>query len=258
VHAASVLALPFGWWLDVSFERAFNAVATWLDPILGRLHHGSASGYLFAILTRAGIFGAAILPEAAAQRDRPPAMLLVTVGVTAVAFGAISVWRSVVFIGMVLFVEGFVLLAALPVVLGWSELHTGPERAGAAVGFLLLAGNLGEIVLLLVVHAVIGNPYASLAVLAAAGLGGLALATRLPARAGQVGRPGPPEPVAQVRRPGPPEPVAQVRRPGPPEPVAQVRRPGPPEPVAQVRQPLPVPLAPSSLLCKAIGNGEEV
>jgi len=42
---------------------------------------------------------------------------------------------------------GFVLLAALPVVLDWSELHTGPEWAGAAVGFLLLAGNFGGVVL---------------------------------------------------------------------------------------------------------------
>lgn len=57
-----------------------------------------------------------------------------------------------------LFIEGFVLLAALPVVLDWSELHTGPERAGSAVGFLLLAGNLGGIVLLLIVQLVIGNP----------------------------------------------------------------------------------------------------
>ncbi|HEX6933091.1 MAG TPA: MFS transporter [Streptosporangiaceae bacterium] len=172
----------------------FNAVATWLDPILGHFHHGSASGYLFAILTGAGILGAAVLPEIAAKRDRRRAMLVVTLAVTALAFGAIALWHGVVLIGIVLFIEGFVLLAALPVVLDWSELHTGPERAGAAVGFLLLAGNLGGIVLLLLVQAVIGSPYASLAVLVAAALAGLLLATRLPARAGQLaslGRQGP-------------------------------------------------------------------
>lgn len=65
----------------------FNAVATWLDPILAHFHHGSASGYLFAVLTGAGVLGAAVLPEAAATRDRRRAMLEVTVGVTAVAFG---------------------------------------------------------------------------------------------------------------------------------------------------------------------------
>jgi hypothetical protein len=143
-------------------------------------------------MTGAGILGAAVLPGAAATRDRRRAMLEVTVGVTAVSFGAIAIWHGVVFIGIVLFIEGFVLLAALPVVLDWSELHTGPERAGAAVGFLLLAGNLGGVVLLLVVQAVIGNPYASLGVLVVAALAGLGLATRLPARVGHIAAQGHP------------------------------------------------------------------
>jgi predicted MFS family arabinose efflux permease len=159
----------------------FNAVATWLDPILGHFHHGSASGYLFAILTGAGILGAATLPEAAAKRDRRRAMLRITLGVTVAVFVAIAAWHGVIFIGVALAVEGLVLLAALPVTLDWSELHSGPERAGAAVGFLLLAGNLGGAVLLLIVQAVIGSPYASLGVLAAAAAAGLALSTRLPA-----------------------------------------------------------------------------
>ncbi len=171
----------------------FNAVATWLDAILGHFGHGSAAGYLFAILTVAGILGAAVLPQAAANRDRRRTMLQVTVAVTAVVFLAIAAWHGLIFIGIMLAVEGFVLLAALPVALDWSELHSGPERAGAAVGFLLLAGNLGGVVLLLIVQGVIGNPYLSLGVLSVAALGGLALSTRLPAgvgaTAGQV-RPG--------------------------------------------------------------------
>lgn len=162
----------------------FNALATWLDAILSHFGHGAASGYEFAILTVAGIIGAAILPQAAARRDRRRTMLQVTVAVTAVVFGVIALWHGVVVMGIALAAEGLVLLAALPVALDWSELHTGPERAGAAVGFLLLAGNLGGVVLLLIVQAVIGSPYASLAVLAAAALAGLALSTRLPARAG--------------------------------------------------------------------------
>jgi hypothetical protein len=88
--------------------------------------------------------------------------------------------------GAVLFVAGFFLLAGLPVVLDWSELHAGAERAGSAAGFLLLAGNLGGVVLALLVQAVIGNPYLSLGVLVLAGVAGLALATRLPARAAVV------------------------------------------------------------------------
>ncbi|MHB1430782.1 MAG: MFS transporter [Streptosporangiaceae bacterium] len=162
----------------------FNAVATWLDTILGHFGLGSASGYLFAILTVAGIVGAAVLPGVAAKRDRRRAMLQVTVAVTAVVFLAMAAFHAEVFLAVVVAVEGFVLLAALPVALDWSELHSGPERAGAAVGFLLLAGNLGGVVLLLIVQIVIASPALSLGVLAVAALAGLALSTRLPARIG--------------------------------------------------------------------------
>ena len=159
----------------------FNAVATWLDSILGHFGRGSAAGWLIAIMTVAGILGAAVVPQAVARRDRRRALLQVTVGVTIVAFSLIAVLHGVGFLAVALAVEGFVLLAALPVVLDWSELHTGPERAGAAVGFLLLAGNLGGVVLVLIVQGVISNPYLSLGALSLAGLAGLALSTRLPA-----------------------------------------------------------------------------
>ncbi|MGO8728676.1 MAG: MFS transporter [Streptosporangiaceae bacterium] len=160
----------------------FNAVATWLETILGHFGRGGAAGYLIAIMTVAGIIGAAVLPQPVARRDLRRAMLLTAVGVTAVAFLVIAAVHDAAFIGGVLFVEGFFLLAALPVVLDWSELHAGPERAGAAVGFLLLAGNLGGVVLVLILQGLIGNPYLSLGALSAAALAGAALATRLPAR----------------------------------------------------------------------------
>jgi predicted MFS family arabinose efflux permease len=160
----------------------FNAVATWLDSILGHFGRGGAAGYLIAIMTAAGILGAAVLPQAVATRDRRRTLLQTAVSVTVLAFAAIALLHNVVFVGCVLFVEGFFLLAALPVVLDWSELHAGPERAGAAVGFLLLAGNLGGVVLVLILQGLIGNPYASLGALSVAALAGAVLAARLPAR----------------------------------------------------------------------------
>ncbi|MGE5287469.1 MAG: MFS transporter [Micromonosporaceae bacterium] len=160
----------------------FNAVATWLESILDHFGRGDASGYLIAAMTVAGIVGAAVLPEAVAKRDRRRAMLMAAVSVTVVAFAAIAAVHSAAFVGGALFVEGFLLLGSLPVVLDWSELHAGPERAGAAAGFLLLAGNLGGVVLVLIIQGLIGNPYLSFAALSAAGLVGVALSSRLPAR----------------------------------------------------------------------------
>jgi len=101
----------------------FNVVATWLDAILTHFGHGGASGYLIALMTVGGIAGAAVLPGLAARREQRRTILQVAVVVTAVAFVVIAVAHSPVAGGVALFVAGFFLLAGLPVVLDWSELH---------------------------------------------------------------------------------------------------------------------------------------
>lgn len=160
----------------------FNAVATWLESILDHFGRGNAAGWLIAIMTGAGIVGAGVLPAAVAGRDRRRTLLIAVVCVTSAAFAAIAAGHNVGFIACVLFVEGFVLLAALPVVLDWSELHAGKERAASAVGFLLLAGNLGGIVLTLLVQVMIGSAYAALITLSVVALSGAVVASKLPDR----------------------------------------------------------------------------
>lgn len=160
----------------------YNAVATWLQPILDRYGEGDAAGNLIAALTFAGVLGAAVLPTAAARAGRRRLLLLIALVLSAASFVAVAVVHHVLFQGAVLFLTGFVLLAALPVVLDWSDVHAGPERQGAAVGFLMMAGNLGGLVLVLVIQAVIGNSYLALGALAVITLLGLPVALRLPAR----------------------------------------------------------------------------
>jgi MFS family permease len=161
----------------------YNAVATWLEPILQRYGEGASAGGLIAGMTLAGIVGAAVLPSAVAARDRRRTMLLAALGLSAVVFVALAARHEIPWVAAWLAAEGFVLMACLPVVLGWSEVHAGPERQGAAVGFLLMAGSLGGVVLVLVVQVFIGSPSLALLALAVASLGGLLIALRLPARA---------------------------------------------------------------------------
>jgi MFS family permease len=166
----------------------YNAVATWLQPILNHFGEGAAAGTLVAVLTFAGVIGAAVLPSAVAARDQRRALLLAALAMSAIAFTAMAFSANYIWLGVWMFVEGFLLLASLPVVLEWSEIHSGPERQGAAVGFLMMAGNLGGLVLVLAVQAVIGNPYLSLGAMAVVALIGIPVALRLPARASaQVG-----------------------------------------------------------------------
>jgi MFS family permease len=158
----------------------YNAVATWLQPILAHFGEGAAAGNLIAVMTFAGIVGAAVLPAPMAARNRRREMLLAALIVSAVSFVAIAVNHNVFWLGAWLFAQGFLLLASLPVVLDWSDVHAGPERQGAAVGFLMMAGNLGGLLLVLVIQALIGNPYLALGALAVVAVAGLPVVLRLP------------------------------------------------------------------------------
>jgi MFS family permease len=158
----------------------YNAVATWLQPILAHFGEGEAAGNLIAVMTFAGIIGAAVLPTPIASRNRRREMLLAALIVSAVSFVAIALSHNVLWIGAWLFAQGFLLLASLPVVLDWSDVHAGPERQGAAVGFLLMAGNLGGLLLVLVVQALIGNAYLALGAMAVVAVAGFPVVLRLP------------------------------------------------------------------------------
>jgi MFS family permease len=160
----------------------YNAVATWLQPILAHFGEGGAAGNLIAVMTFAGIIGAAVLPTPIAARNRRREMLLAALVVSAVSFVAIALNHNLIWLGVWLFAQGLLLLASLPVVLDWSDVHAGPERQGAAVGFLMMAGNLGGLLLVLVVQALIGNAYLALGAMAVVAVAGLAVVLRLPTR----------------------------------------------------------------------------
>jgi predicted MFS family arabinose efflux permease len=164
----------------------YNAVATWLQPVLANFGEGGPAGNLIAVLTAGGIVGAAVLPSFVAARNQRRSMLVVALAFTALAFVATDVGHEVVWLGVWLFATGFAIMACLPVVLDWSAIHAGMAREGAAAGFLLMSGNLGGVVLVLVIQAVMGNAYLPLAALAVISLLGLPLALGLPGRS--VGR----------------------------------------------------------------------
>jgi hypothetical protein len=139
----------------------------------------------------AGIAGSAVLAPLAARSGRRRLLLLGTASAMGVASVTVAVVHALPVVTVVLAVEGLLLLAGLPVCLEWSQLRAGPALAGTAASVLFLAGNLGGVVLVLVVQALIGHPTAALLALGAAALPALALALMLPAG---------PEPSVPARR----------------------------------------------------------
>jgi predicted MFS family arabinose efflux permease len=169
----------------------FVALATWLQTLL----HPSgvsetAAGALLVGMVIAGIVGCAVLPPLVARRHDERRYMRATVLVAClgcVALGA-TPWLGVR--ALALAAMGFVLLPALPVILTAAELLAG-AAAGTAGAIVWMAGNLGGLVVALLVQVLVHEPLAAFLAMAAVALLGLPLAARLssPATVERTGEP---------------------------------------------------------------------
>ncbi|HYW04992.1 MAG TPA: MFS transporter [Gammaproteobacteria bacterium] len=143
----------------------FNSLSTWLQAILAHFGISAvASGDIFAALTLAGIVGSATIAPLMASRGHRRGLILLALVTGSAALCAVAWRHDTPWIGGWLAFSGFFQLAALPAILDWAEQHAGPDRQGSAVAFLLLAGNLGGLVLVLVLQPLVAHPvYALLA-----------------------------------------------------------------------------------------------
>lgn len=194
-HATDAQRTPMGWlrsdrlvWMMAALLflgfGAYNAIATWLDAILVDVGHPNLAGPVIAVMTAAGIVGAAVLPTVAARRDARRTVALTATAALAAVMLVLAAAQPTWLVYTGLAVVGFLLMGTLPVVLDWSEAHVGPARAGTVTALLLLAGNLGAVVVVLTVQIAIGHPSAALGVMAAWAVPGLVVAALLPRRVG--------------------------------------------------------------------------
>jgi len=159
----------------------FIALTTWLQTLLepaGVSEQGA--GALLAGMLVVGLVGCALLPPWLARRGAEPAFMRVAVLTAAggpLLLGLLTPTpvRAVVIVAM-----GFVLLPALPVVLTAAERLAGVAEAGTAGAIVWLAGNLGGLVVALVVQALVHHPLPAFLAMAAIALPALPLASRFP------------------------------------------------------------------------------
>ena len=157
----------------------FVALATWLQQLLQPSGVSEKqAGALLVGMVIAGIVGCAALPPIVARRqaERPfiqGAVIVACVG--CILIGAVSM------LGVraaVLAVMGFALLPALPVILTRAEQMAGAS-AGTAGAIVWMAGNLGGLVVALLVQALVHHPLPAFLLMAAVSLAGLPIAARL-------------------------------------------------------------------------------
>jgi predicted MFS family arabinose efflux permease len=169
----------------------FVALATWLQTLL----HPSgvseaASGGLLVGMVIAGVIGCAVLPPLVARRhgERGFMRTVVLVACAGCVVLGVAPWLGVRALALV--AMGAVLLPALPVILTAAEQLAG-AAAGTAGAIVWMAGNLGGLVVALIVQILVHHPLAAFLAMAGVSLFGLPLAARLtlPAQSRSSGEP---------------------------------------------------------------------
>jgi len=157
----------------------FVALATWLQTLLHPegISETTAGGLLVGMMI-AGILGCGALPAVVARRGAQRAFMRSAVVVSCLGCVVLGVapWLGVRAIAIA--VMGLFLLPALPIVLAAAERLAGPA-AGTAGAIVWMAGNLGGLVVALIVQVLVHEPLAAFLAMGAVSLLGLPLAARL-------------------------------------------------------------------------------
>ena len=180
----------------------FVALATWLQTLLAPAGVSeTTAGALLVAMVLAGILGCAVLPPIIARRhtERGFMRTAALVGCAGCVVIGVSPWIGLQAAAIVAI--GIVLLPALPVILTAAEQLAGPA-VGTAGAIIWMAGNLGGLVVALLVQILVHDPLAAFLVMGGVSLMALPLAARLssPSQAQGPSAPAPASAGGQVLR----------------------------------------------------------
>ncbi|TCC20558.1 MFS transporter [Kribbella sindirgiensis] len=162
IRRLCVLAIfPFG---------VFVAMSTFAQALLEPAGVGGGTASTILLLqVIAGVVGSATIPILVVRRRAESGLLVTSLTVTAAACVLLALAPGAVVGFVAITVIGLVLLPALPIVLELVERRTG-EAEGTAAGLIWMAGNLGGLVVAVVVGLLVDHPLAAFLVLAAIAL----------------------------------------------------------------------------------------
>jgi predicted MFS family arabinose efflux permease len=165
----------------------FVALATWLQTLLQPSGVSeAAAGALLVGMVIAGVLGCAVLPPLVARRhaERGFMRAVVLAACSGCVVLGVAPWLGVRALAIV--AMGVFLLPALPVILTAAEQLAG-AAAGTAGAIVWMAGNLGGLVVALLVQILVHEPLAAFLAMAGVSLLGLPLAARLTSPVGLAG-----------------------------------------------------------------------
>ncbi|TCM46961.1 MFS transporter [Kribbella sp. VKM Ac-2568] len=162
IRRLCVLAIfPFG---------VFVAMTTFAQALLEPAGvSGETASTILLVNVVAGVIGCAVIPVIVVRHRAESALLVMSLLLTALACVALAFVPSALMGFVAITVIGFLLLPALPIVLELVERRTG-EAEGTGAGLIWMAGNLGGLLVAIVVGLLVDHPMAAFLVMAAVAL----------------------------------------------------------------------------------------
>lgn len=157
----------------------FVALSTWLQALLhpSGVSETAAGGLLVGMIL-AGVAGCAVLPAQVADRGGERSFMGAVVAAGALGSFALGLLPGIAGSAIVLVAMGALLIPALPVLMTVAERLAGPA-AGTAGAIVWMAGNLGGLIIALLVQALIHHPTGAFLAMAIVVLLAIPLATRM-------------------------------------------------------------------------------
>jgi predicted MFS family arabinose efflux permease len=136
----------------------FNGLTTWLEPILKPNGiNAEQAGMVGAYLIIGGIVGSVIIPALSDKfKVRKPFLALCCLAALGVVY-PLCTMNSLNTIYILGGLMGFFFLPGYALLLAMCEEMAGSEKAGAATGMLMLAGNAGAVVVIVLMPLLNGN-----------------------------------------------------------------------------------------------------
>ncbi len=136
----------------------FNGLTTWLEPIL-KPHNINAEevGMIGAFLIVGGIIGSVVVPTISDKLKKRKPFLILACVVTLVLLYPLCTSGSIGSLYILGGLMGFFFLPGYALLLSMCEEVSGPGKAGTATGMLMLAGNAGAVVVIVLMPLVKGE-----------------------------------------------------------------------------------------------------
>ncbi len=146
----------------------FDALESLVQPMLTSYDLENYAPWILTLMTLAGIFGAAVLPQFSSKYNKRRMVISVIIATSFLSLISIGFFNNLSLVTVTFAVEGFFLLAGLPILVEWSERATPPEYQGQVTNLLMLTGNGGGLVMIALGFLIqpMGNRIISLSLLA--------------------------------------------------------------------------------------------